>query len=299
MRLLRTTEQLHAQGLTRTHIRSGARVKRWTRIVHGVYGAGDASPSPLDVERATALATNGVGTGALAGVLLLLDGVVLDERRNVVVPDDRAGRRRVRRVSVMPTNVIDVGQVRCTDGPTTLWDLARRLDDVTWEQAVESALHRGLVLPADVEAMAAGTTRAAARVRRVIRARGGLDIPPTESLLETLAVQLMRSVKGLPPPERQVALYDEHGNFVARVDLAWPSLGIFVELDGQQHKDQPVYDASRQTAIAGVTGWLCGRFTWDEITRTPAATARRMAGLLHQAHRRPQRRPQGATSEGF
>lgn len=33
------------------------------------------------------------------------------------------------------------------------------------------------------------------------------------------------------------------------IDLAWPELGIFIELDGQHHEDQPVYDASRETAI--------------------------------------------------
>ncbi|HEX8770539.1 MAG TPA: DUF559 domain-containing protein, partial [Acidimicrobiales bacterium] len=93
--------------------------------------------------------------------------------------------------------------------------------------------------------------------------------PPTESLLETLMVQLARLVPNLPEPVRQLDIYDEYGNHVARVDLAWPDLGLFTELDGQQHEGQPVYDANRETRVVAVTGWLCGRFTWHEVRRVP------------------------------
>ncbi len=94
-------------------------------------------------------------------------------------------------------------------------------------------------------------------------------------------VQLARTVPGLPDPVRQL----EVGS--ARVDLAWPDLGLFVELDGQQHNDQPLYDARRETAVVAATGWLCGRFTWTEVVRVPMSTARRLAALADQARRRP------------
>ena len=94
-------------------------------------------------------------------------------------------------------------------------------------------------------------------------------------------VQLVRTVPGLPDPVRQL----EVG--WARVDLAWPGLGLFVELDGQQHKDQPLYDARRETEVVAATGWLCGRFTWTEVVRLPTSTARRLAALADQARRRP------------
>jgi very-short-patch-repair endonuclease len=84
----------------------------------------------------------------------------------------------------------------------------------------------------------------------------------TESLLETLMVQLAREVDGLADPSRQHRVYDVHGSFVARVDLCWLTLGLFLELDGQHHKNQPLYDARRETAIVAATGWLAGRFTW-------------------------------------
>src|SRR5207248_7332224 len=107
------------------------------------------------------------------------------------------------------------------------------------------------------------------------------------SLLETLMVQLARSIPGLGPPVRQLEISDEHGQFVARVDLAWPELGLFIELDGQHHLGQPVHDARRETAIVAATGWLCGRFTWTEVVRVPSTTTRRLIGLAAQARRRP------------
>jgi very-short-patch-repair endonuclease len=100
-------------------------------------------------------------------------------------------------------------------------------------------------------------------------------------------VQLARTVEGLPPPVRQYRVFNEDGRFVARVDLAWPELGIFIELDGQHHEGQPVHDANRETAVVAATGWLCGRFTWTEVFRTPRTTARRLSALVEQARRRP------------
>ncbi|HVT75787.1 MAG TPA: DUF559 domain-containing protein [Acidimicrobiales bacterium] len=117
-------------------------------------------------------------------------------------------------------------------------------------------------------------------IGRVVRLRGGLLVPPTESLLETLAVQLIREDPSIPPPTRQLEIYDKHGNFVARPDLCWPELGVFLELDGQHHKDQPVYDANRQNRIAIATGWRPGRYTWDQIKYAAKATLREIAALL-------------------
>src|SRR5207253_4596048 len=100
-------------------------------------------------------------------------------------------------------------------------------------------------------------------------------------------VQLARTIAGLPDPVRQLRIEDAYGQFVARVDLAWPDVGLFIELDGEHHKDQPVYDARRETAVVAATGWLCGRFTWTEVVRFPKTTARRVDTLAEQAHRRP------------
>ena len=151
------------------------------------------------------------------------------------------------------------------------------LDDLRWEQALESGLRKRLVTIEDVERN--GGIPGASRVRRVLAQRPP-GAPPTESLLETLMVQLARTIPGLPPPTRQLVIRDRHGEFVARVDLCWPEFRVFVELDGQHHKGQPVYDANRQTAVAAATGWLCGRFTWTQLTIYINSTRRQLIDLL-------------------
>ena len=99
-------------------------------------------------------------------------------------------------------------------------------------------------------------------------------------------VQLARDVAEVGELERQHVVRDARGNFVARLDLSRPDIGFFIELDGQQHKDQPVYDAMRETAVVAATGWLPGRFTWTEVVRLPKTTKRRLAGVAAQARRK-------------
>jgi hypothetical protein len=169
-------------------------------------------------------------------------------------------------------------------------DLAAELSDAVWEQVLESALRKRLTTIAALQAatieMGRARTPGAARIRRVLALRPP-GAAPTGSLLETLMIQAARRVAGLPEPVRQLEILDPHGNFVAFVDLAWPDLGLFIELDGQQHLGQPVYDARRETAVVAATGWLVGRFTWREVVELPTTTARRLAALVHQARRRP------------
>jgi len=92
-------------------------------------------------------------------------------------------------------------------------------------------------------------------------------------------------VPGLPPPERQFAVRDRSGHVRARVDLAWPELGLFVELDGAHHRHQAVSDRRRETEVVALTGWLCGRFTWADVTKRPNTTVSRLAALAAHARR--------------
>jgi very-short-patch-repair endonuclease len=241
-----------------------------------VWAEGPEEVSQFDRARAAVMATGGVASHHLAGVLYGLDSVSVDGTW-VTLARNASGRRpRVSRRDLPPERIVTVAGLRCTDGMQTLLDLVPPLSDAEWEQALESALRKRLTVVTafdDVRAL---------RVRRVLERRPA-GAPPTESLLETLMVQLARTVPGLPEPVRQVWIEAAR----ARLDLAWPELGLFIELDGQHHKGQPVYDARRETAIVAATGWLCGRFTWTEVVHTPRATARRLADLAEQARRRP------------
>jgi hypothetical protein len=254
------------------------------RVGQGVYAEGTAPPALLESALALGVATGGVASGRLAGALLGLDAIA-PKPDVTLAPNASHTRGGVRRRVLAPEDVVIVNGHRCTGGTLTMLDLAAEVDDLVWEQALESALRKKLTTIDDIERRMAGV-RGVRRIRRVLALRP-LDARPTGSILETLMVQLARRVEGLGPPMRQVEVRNRHGDFVAFVDLAWPDLGIFIELDGQGHKEQPVYDARRETAVVAARGWLCGRYTWTEVVHLPASTARRLADIVWQARRRP------------
>jgi hypothetical protein len=276
VRRICTTTDVAGEGITRSTLAWGLRTGRWQRVARGVFVEGPAPPDELDRARARVLATNGAARGALAGVLHGFDGVVLDERP-------------IRRRRLDPEHVLILHGVPCADPLRALVDLAAILDDDAWEQALESALRHRLTTVAALTPLVDGSNGIRrpemARMRRVL-ARRPTGAAPTESLLETLMVQLVRDVPGLGDPVSQLVIA-VHGDVVARVDLAWPNLGLFVELDGHQHKGQPLYDARRESAVVAATGWLCARFTWHEVVHVPRATTRRLAAIVEQCGRRP------------
>lgn len=290
MRTLFTTAEAAARGVSRSALRWGETQGRWRRVESSVWGDGPEDPAPLDRSRARVIATGGVGGGTLAGVLHGYDGVKLGDDPHVFVAARAATHRTgTTRRDVATSERCRRGGIEVTTPLRTLLDLATVLDDDTWEQALETALRRGEVTVSEVRVAADELRRrrrpGGTRIVGVLDRRG--DVPATGSLLETLMVQLIRLVAGVPAPVRQLRIVNEFGEFVARVDLCWPELGLFIELDGQGHKGQPVHDASRETAIVAATGWLVGRFTWAEVVHTPRTTARRLAKLVAQAKARP------------
>ena len=270
---------------TEAALRWGERTGQWRRVDRRVWAEGPEVVSELDRARAAVLATGGVASHHLAAVLHGLDSVALDGMWVTLSRNANGRRARVSRRNLPAERVVSVAGLRCTDGLQTLVDLTRSLSDLVWEQAMESALRKGLTSVPALEGE--GTMRA----QRVLALRP-VGAPPTESLLETLMVQLARTVPGLPEPVRQFYVEDAH----ARLDLAWPELGLFVELDGQHHKDQPVYNSRRETAVVAATGWLCGRLTWTEVVRVPHSTARRLGALADQCRRRPVQPPRSSSA---
>ena len=91
---------------------------------------------------------------------------------------------------------------------------------------------------------------------------------------------------GLPKPIPQYEVRDETGRVVARVDFAWPELGVFLEFDGrvkyesllkpgERASDVVIRERDRERLICRLTGWRCVRATWADLERP----ARRIAEL--------------------
>jgi hypothetical protein len=170
MRRLFTVDEADQRGISRAALRWGVRTGRWSQVDRGVFVVGTDAPSPLERAVGAVVATGGVASGALAGVLLELDGIVLRRPVVTVPPGSSNHRRGVRRHSLAPERVVLVQGICCTDGLQTLLDLAAVLGDLEWEQALESALRKKLTTIDELADSLAGV-RGAARIRRVLAMR--------------------------------------------------------------------------------------------------------------------------------
>ncbi len=260
MATLFTRREAIAAGRTDRQLEWAVERGRYIRIAQGVYFKADRPPTQFECRLATAMRGGAPVCGELAAALHGIDGFG--------TPLDGCY-----------TNVprVGVGQ--------TLLALAPMSTDIHWEWALEWALRNREIALDEVEAALLTKRRGNKRIRRVLKLRPP-GAPPTESLLETLMVQLIRTQARLPTPTRQLEVRNRYEEFVARIDLAWPEHGVFVELDGERHKDQPVYDANRQTRVMASMGWLVGRFSWTEVTCHQKATARKLVELFEMAELR-------------
>jgi hypothetical protein len=111
---------------------------------------------------------------------------------------------------------------------------------------------------------------------------------------EARTAHLLRTQR-LPSAEPQYEVYDEAGNLAAVVDFAWPELGVFLEFDGKikyerlRRAGESVADVvqrekHREELVCLLTGWVCVRITWGDLSR-PKQVARRIRALLDS--RRP------------
>lgn len=96
--------------------------------------------------------------------------------------------------------------------------------------------------------------------------------------------------EGLPMPEPQYEIRDHSGRVVARVDFAWPELGVFLEFDGkvkyekllrdgERPSDVVLAEKRREELICRLTGWRCIRIDWSDLA-SPARTATMIRGML-------------------
>ncbi len=102
---------------------------------------------------------------------------------------------------------------------------------------------------------------------------------------------------GVPTPQPQYEVLDERGRLLARLDFAWPDLGVWLEFDGREKYvkhlrdgesviDVVLREKKRESRIAERTGWRCVRITWGDLER-PHATVARILGTLGVAPRAP------------
>lgn len=121
------------------------------------------------------------------------------------------------------------------------------------------------------------------RGRQATHARRALDLVRTgaESPMET-RMRLAVVDAGFPEPETNVDVHDAAGQFLGRVDLAWPDLRIALEYDGEYHLGRETFrrDQRRSNGFS-VNDWILIHATAPDAVR-PAVLFERLRQAFEQ-----------------
>jgi very-short-patch-repair endonuclease len=220
-----------------------------------------------------------------AACLWGLDGIARGAIELAVTSGRPASARLHRVRSLAPGDREYFDEFPLTSVSRTLLDLEQVLGADAIERAVESALRKGYVSVDSLRSTvgAAPNLRGTRALRELIACRA-TGLAPTESDAETLFLHLARRT-GLPEPHRQYVVATSEGVF--RLDFAWPTRHLAVEIDGaatHASREALARDLRRQNrlilSLASV-GWNLLRFTWDHVAL--AGYADQVAAKLREA----------------
>lgn len=275
-----TIAEAEAAGVSKGQLRGTA----WRRVCPGWYcWAGyPLTETARLIPIARGLPEGFAFAGPVAARLHDLD-VPIPGRPEVIVPAPTATSERVtaivRREQLDPSDVVWRKGFPVTSAVRTCFDLAARLPLGDGVVALDQALAAGLV---DLPVLQAFLT-ARAGTNGVVRARRAISLaePRSESPMET-RLRLLLELSGLPRPQAQVDLFSPSGRFVARVDLFYPSPGLAIEYDGENHRDRLVEDNRRQNRLLQIGVQLLRYTAPDLRSRSKAVVAEVRAAL--EAH---------------
>jgi hypothetical protein len=190
--------------------------------------------------------------------------------------DGRIGRRqagiRPHAGRVLPGDVDLVGEVAIMSPARTVLEVATLVDFERALVVANAMLHAGKTTRRQLEDRSVDmylwpdTLR---HERVLMEADGRL-----ESVGETRTWCALRRA-GLPRPTPQFEVY-VRGRLVARLDFAWPELGVWLEFDGkvkylqllkegERPTDVVLREKAREAKIARITGWRCERADWHDL----------------------------------
>ncbi len=102
--------------------------------------------------------------------------------------------------------------------------------------------------------------------REVLPVADALAGSPMESVLRWLIHEA-----ALAAPVLQHVVDGAGGEFLGRVDLAWPERRVLIEFDGNVHRERRVFvaDLRRQNGLV-LAGWVVLRFSSADVVGRPA-----------------------------
>lgn len=263
---------------------AGLRSGRYRRVLTDVYVLRGVEVGAVDKARAVAL------WGKLKGVLVGTSAMAMFGCRyvgqgfsgEIALGSSRhapAGVRVVRdRIPEYECCAVD--GVRVTTPARTGFDLARRYGRNVAVPLLDSLCATTGVTAREIALVAAehGGDRGLLRMRDVL----GLVDARSESPQET-KTRLFLIDNGFPRPETQIVVCDQHGRFVARVDMGWKEWQVAIEYDGAQHWTDSRQYARDIDRLAGLEalGWIVIRLSATHLHQHPHLILTRIRRALH------------------
>jgi very-short-patch-repair endonuclease len=281
-----TTKQLQAVGLSRMAIEHQVARGTLLRVHHGVYAVGHLPTTPKDRGHGALLAAG--ERSALAGRTALAfwrnDRDWPDELELISARDIRLDGLTVRHAStLLKRDIRAVQGLRTTSPARTALDIAAR---VATEELSGNELTRILNDLRHANKLKVHQLRDVAKrnpyhpgTKHIKDIIGETQRHPTRSELENAFRRLIKRHK-LPIPQMNVRVGG------VEVDAYFADHQLVVELDGREvtHADdwRPAFenDRARMVKVMVKTGIPTIRFTWDQITRLHARTAKDLKAIL-------------------
>ena len=281
-----TTKQLHLIGLSRMGIEH--RVARGTliRVYRGVYAVGHLPTTPQQRAHGALLAAG--ERSALAGRTALAlwrnDRDWPDELELISAGDIRLTNLTIRHTkTLLRRDIRAVQGLRTTSPARTALDIGARIDTHQLTVSELTGIVNDLrhVNKLKVHQLRDVVQRnpyhpGTKHLKEVI---GDAQAQPTRSQLENAFRKLIKRYR-LPIPLMNVRVGG------VEVDAYFPDHQLVVELDGRvvthAHDWRPAFenDRARMVKVMAKTGIPTIRFTWDQITRLHARTAKDLKAIL-------------------
>jgi hypothetical protein len=261
----------------------------WEAVDHAVYRVAGTPPSWRQRLMAACLAGPAVASHRSAAALwgfvdcheLIVELTALRHRRrhcsDVVWHESRL---------LDPSDITELDGIPLTRPLRTLLDLGVVVQVDRLEELLDDGLRRGWFSVATVSQRweeVGGLLRPGGRVVRAVLDRKESGERPVGSILETRFRQLLVGA-GLPKPVSQYEVYDG-AQFVARVDFAYPDLGVVIEVDGEERhagRSPRKHDARRDRRLIAL-GFSPLRFYWDDVRSNPEAVVSDVRDAIRRA----------------
>jgi hypothetical protein len=211
---------------------------------------------------------------------------VRDELVEITVGRDRspelAGVTMHRMADLADRWIVNFDGLPVTTAARTLVDLGAVLPLGSVSRALDRAIGRQLVSLSDVRvalnAVARKGRAGVGAMRLLLAERGDApDVDENASVLQARMSTLLR-LRGVPTPVSEYKVYDARGQFVGRVDFAYPGIRYAIEVDGYEAHTglrEFRYDRVRQNDLVDL-GWSVHRFTWTEVDQLSIRVAQRI-----------------------